>query len=235
MPSAPKRVEHGVDDEDSNRELRSMAAIRCDDERGRHVRDGEAEQHERDQAGADHPALDQHRGVHRAGAGEQRPRRSGSRATRTVAAPNTMAAQRGTTRPRTISSLHAVRPDEARLPEQVGAPEEQGGGADAEELRQADGATRADHRIAVAARDEQHRRRDQQPAGRPEQDERLAPVRVLQQQQAGDDCGAKGEGVVRVDQHRRHVRAVPGAGLHSVHEREEHARRPVPPLLPPAP
>ena len=74
-----ERVQHGVDDEDLERELAGRQHPRHDD-RGRQVRDAEAEQHERDEAGADHPALDQHGGVHRAGGGEQDARRSDSRA-----------------------------------------------------------------------------------------------------------------------------------------------------------
>jgi RimJ/RimL family protein N-acetyltransferase len=101
-----------------------------------------------------------------------------------------------------------LRADQPGLAVQVGAPEEQRRGADSEKLRQAERGTPRDLAV-VAARNQEHRRGNQQPAQRPEQDERFAPVRVLQQEQAGDDDGAEGGGAPGTDRDGRRRRHRP--------------------------
>ena len=144
MPSAPKSVQDGVDDEDLERE-----AGRCRPRRGTTTAAvrlviAEAEQHERDQPGADHPPLEQHCRVHRSGAGDDDRGDADSRARARALVPSTSGAS--TNHAATIRRLDvAARADKMCVCRyRSRAPAEQHRRADAEELRQADGALARD-------------------------------------------------------------------------------------------
>ena len=130
-------VEHGVDDEDLERELAgrqhaaapTTAVVRFETPRPSSTK--------RDEPGADHPALDQHRRVHR------RRRRRAAIARDEIAGRQHGAGAEQQRREQEPGADRDQDPqprraDEPRLPVEVGAPEEQRRRADAEKLRQAD-------------------------------------------------------------------------------------------------
>ena len=182
-----ERVEHGVDGRDLEHEFAARQHPR-DEHRRRHVGDRETEHHERDETGAYHVPLDHDRGVQRAGRGQKRrrdeePEHERARRTERNRDDDQQNAERR-------QRLQAVRLHVARVPVHVGAPEVERRAAYAEKLRGADGRARRRDAL-VAAREQQHHRHDQAPAGEPQQDERLAPVRVLKREQSGDDRRAE--------------------------------------------
>ena len=193
-----ERVQHGVDDEDVERELAGGQHARHD-ERGRQVRDG------RGRAARTRP------GPRRSSAARSAPPRTSTPAPASSDRREQVAGHEHARRRRARSGAsrnqaptrrriaQAVRPDEARLPVEIARSRRTAwpcrcrGTATGRRRRAPASAA------LVAARDQQHRRRDQQPAGRPQQDERLAPVRVLKQEQAADDRRAERRAAARVD------------------------------------
>ena len=186
--------QHGIDHEQLDDRAGRRGGAGQEDG-GRDAADRDAEQHERDEAGADHPALDHHGRVHRRcraeddGIDDVAGHEGAGRAE-----------QRRDQQPRAKGGgdLPADGVHVARLPEDVRAPQDQRARADHQGLRQTQRRALEDH-VRVWAIDEQHRRPEQGPGRGPDEDEGLAPVRELQQEQDADNRGAERAELARID------------------------------------